>query len=281
MNHETAPRPCTARRTSRPADPRLPLTESACRPIAAVYRAAQRLIDSGRIEALPVPGMPGPLPLEGLLAYLTSSSRTPEQIDAVWTALAARARTDADWQVVALATAAPLLAKITLRAAGRRYAELREEIAAAVLAGFTESLLTLELQPGRGLVIYQLLRRAEANAKQVRRRAVAHDDRTAALTHADADDDTQERVCRSQRDERTLACGRDPYRPGHPDLALSRLVEQRVITRDEADLIGRHRIEHVTLRQLGDERGWYPMRTTRALRVAEAKVARALGHEVG
>lgn len=281
MNHQSTPRPCANHRTSRAVDPRLPITESACRPIAVVRRAAEKLIGSGRLEALRVLGALEPLPLDGLLAYLTSSSRTPEQIDAVWTALAARARIDADWQAVALAIAAPLLAKITLRAAGRRYTELHEEIAAAVLAGFTESLLTLELEPGRGLIIYQLLRRAEANAKQVRRRATAHEERTTPLTHSDAGDETESRVCKSQRDERQLACGRDPYRPGHPDLALARLVERRVITRDEADLIGRHRIEHVTLRQLGDERGWYPMRTTRALRTAEAKVARALGHEVG
>lgn len=174
--------------------------------------------------------------------------------------------------------AGPLLAKMTARTAGRRYLQLREEIAAAVLAGFTESLLTLTLEPGRGLIVYQLLRRAEANAKQVRRRCLAHAERTAPLVHGDAADNEDERDRKSDRDEQRLACGRDPYRPGHPDIALARLVERRVITRDEADLIGRHRIEHVTLRQLGDERGWYPMRTTRALRAAEAKVANALGH---
>lgn len=181
----------------------------------------------------------------------------------MWETLIERARRDADWQLVALGMAAPRLARIASWATGRRCAHTREEITTAVLDGFAEALLTLTPDLNKGLVFYQLIARAQAGAQKVI--------------------DQLRRECRRdgagwEKDEVLPRLGHAGSVPNHPDIALARLVVRSVLTTDEADLIGRHRIEHVTLRQLGQERGWYPMQATRALRAAERKVAATLGH---
>ena len=126
-----------------------------------------------------------------------------------------------------------------------------------------EALLTLTPELGRGLIVHQLLRRAQAAGQKV------VDQRRAACKRQPTE---------AEREEHLPEPGTVGRGVSHPDLALARLVARGVITHDEADLIGRHRIEGVTLRRLGAERGWYPMQATRALRSAERKVARALGH---
>lgn len=59
------------------------------------------------------------------------------------------------------------------------------------------------------------------------------------------------------------ACDRNHAQHAETDEMGAWLVAARVIDRDEAELIGRHRIEQVTLRQLCSERGWYPMQGSR------------------
>jgi hypothetical protein len=49
-----------------------------------------------------------------------------------------------------------------------------------------------------------------------------------------------------------------------------------VIDQAEAELIGRHRLEGVSLRRLAAERGTYPMRLCRLLKAAETRVIAAL-----
>ena len=48
------------------------------------------------------------------------------------------------------------------------------------------------------------------------------------------------------------------------------------LTAEEADLIGRHRLEGHSLRRIAAERGWYPMKAHRILREAEKRVISAL-----
>ncbi|WP_034266639.1 hypothetical protein [Actinospica robiniae] len=230
--------------------------------IAAAHAAALSVIERGRLCDVPV-GAQVSVPVAELHRFLVSSERAGAELDAVWEVLIDRARRDVDWQLVALGVTAPRLAQIAARTAGRVYVELREEIATAVLGAFAEALLTLVPEPGRGLVVHQLLRRAQAAGQKV------VDQRTAAC---------KRRPAETEREEHLPEPGSVGRGVNHPDLALARLVARGVITADEADLIGRHRIEGVTLRRLGAERGWYPMQTTRALRAAECKVARALGH---
>ncbi|WP_034267167.1 hypothetical protein [Actinospica robiniae] len=253
---------------------RTPKTSAACRrrtyagvessfpEIAAVRRAAQAVIERGELPGVPVTPSHC-MPVSGLLEFLVDPARTPAELDAVWEVLIERARRDEDWQVVALGLAAPRLAQIAAKAAGRTVAASRQEIAVAVLTDFTEALLTSTPDPARGLIVHQVLRPAQAAAQRVCDRYAAACRRSSAVITDDAE--------RPGTDEGGAS------RPNHPDLALARLVAEHVITPDEADLIGRHRIERVTLRDLGAERGWYPMQTSRALRTAEAKVARALG----
>jgi hypothetical protein len=230
--------------------------------IAAAHRAAVAVIERGQLPAVPV-NAHRMVPVADLQDFLISRERTGAELDAAWEVLIDRARRSADWQLVALGIAAPRLVQIAARTAGRVHVALREEIAAAALAAFAEALMTLAPDPQRGLVVHQLLRRAQAAAQRV------VDQRKAACKRQAGDTESEESLPRS---------GCVGHAPNHPDLALARLVVRGVITKDEADLIGRHRIEGVTLRQLGTERGWYPMQTTRALRAAERKVACALGH---
>lgn len=254
---------------------RTPKTSTACRrrayagvessfpEIAAVRRAAQAVIERGSLDDVPV-DTSHRVAIAGLLEFLIDPARTRDELDGVWEVLIERARRDEDWQVIALGMAAPRLAQIAARAAGGAFAAFRSELAVAVLTEFTEALLTAAPDPAGRLIVHQLLRSAQAGAQRVRDRHTAACRRSGS---AEVDDANRPEVA-----------GHGASGPNHPDLALARLVAERVITRDEAELIGRHRIERVTLRDLGAERGWYPMQTTRALRTAEAKVARALGH---
>lgn len=230
--------------------------------IAATHEAAQSVIERGHLPGVPVNGQVT-VPVAELHRFLIAPERTSNELDAVWDALVERARQDEDWQLVVLGVVAPRLAQIAARTAGRVQVELREEIAAAVLAGFAEALLTVVPEPGRGLIVHQLLRRAQAAGQKV------VDQRKAACKRQPTE---------TEREEQLPEPGSVGRGASHPDLALARLVARGVITGDEADLIGRHRIEGVTLRRLGAERGWYPMQTTRALRAAERKVGCALGH---
>lgn len=230
--------------------------------IAAAHAAARSVIERGDLPGVPVSAQVT-VPVADLHRFLTDAERTGDELDAVWQVLLERARRDGDWQLVALGIVAPRLAQIAGRTAGRVYVELREEIAAAVLGAFVEALLTVTPDLGRGLIVYQLLRRAQAAGQKI------VDQRKAACKRQPTE---------TEREERLPAPGSIGRSANHPDLALARLVARGVISKDEAELIGRHRIEGVTLRRLGAERGWYPMQATRALRAAEGKVARALGH---
>lgn len=214
----------------------------------------------------------GPVALADLGAYLTCAMTDEAERDRLWRVVVERGREPgavaSSWRLAALGLALPRLIHIALRARSRESARLveAEEITAEMLSCFTDALGTVELTPEIDAadpvdpVVWRLARAAAAGAQRAADRAAAHHRRTAA-------DNDQVPAA--------VACGHG--RPSHPDIALARLVAAGVIDASEAELIGRHRIEQVTLRQLCSERGWYPMQATRALRTAEAKVARALG----
>lgn len=230
--------------------------------IAAAHAVARSAIERGHLPAVPV-GAHRSVPVAELHRFLIDPVRTGAELDAVWEVLIERARCESDWQLVVLGIVAPRLSQIAARTSGRVYVALREEVAAAVLAAFTEALLTVIPDPRRGMIVHQLLRRAQAAGQKV------VDQSKAACKRQPTED---------EREEHLPQPGSVGRAANHPDLALARLVARGAISKDEAELIGRHRIEGTTLRQLGAERGWYPMQTTRALRAAERKVASALGH---
>jgi hypothetical protein len=226
------------------------------------------LCERGTLGVLPT--ATGPAALADLGAYLTCALTDTAERDQVWRTVVKRSRESgtlaASWRLAALGLALPRLIHVALRARSRESARLAEtqEITAEMLSAFTDALHTIDLVPDAAdaadPVVWRLARAAAAGAQRACDRAAAHHRRTAADT-----DQVPE----------VGACGQ--ARPSHPDIALASLVAAGVIDASEADLIGRHRIEQVTLRQLCAERGWYPMQATRALRAAEAKVARALG----
>lgn len=233
--------------------------------LAAIDRDFQALCERGTLGKLPT--ATGPIPLADLGPYLTCALTDDAERDALWCAVIERGRepgTHAEsWRLAALGLALPRLIHIALRARGRESARLAEvdEITAEMLSSFTGALATIELtRDATDPVVWRLARAGAAGAQRAADRAAAHRRRTAA----DTDQVPEPAACSHAR-------------PTHPDIALARLVAAGVIDASEAELIGRHRIEQVTLRQLCAERGWYPMQGTRALRTAEAKVARALG----
>jgi hypothetical protein len=195
----------------------------------------------------------GVLPLEALRPVLTDPSTPPGVVDGVWRTLAGQARAEGGtWILAAVGCALP-----KLRAAAR-HATLnpevdRDEVASAVLAAFTDTLLTLDPLPRAG-VLNELARPAHNAAQRV-----ADHHRRVRRTHA-----------------RLSASIAPPPPPGHPDFVLAGLVRDGVIDRDEAELIGLHRIEGVSLRRIAAARGWYPMKAQRALREAERRVINAL-----
>lgn len=214
-----------------------------------------------------LPTATGPVPLADLGAYLTCALTDKAERDRLWRVVLERGRESVahapSWRLAALGLALPRLIHIALRARSRESARLveSEEITAEMLASFTDALRTIDLAPETNdPIVWRLARAGAAGAQRAADRAAAHHRRTAAST----DQVPEPAACTHAR-------------PTHPDIALARLVKAGVIDASEAELIGRHRIEQVTLRQLCTERGWYPMQGTRALRVAEAKVARALG----
>jgi hypothetical protein len=143
--------------------------------------------------------------------------------DAVWTHLVLRSRSEgATWTVACVGMALPTLAASAGWLAARYRGE-RADVHAAVLVGFLEALVTVEVRtPG----VLSRLRWAARRAGQ------------AALEESlDAPTPTVPNL--------RWAPPRSPG--GHPDLVLARAVAEGVLTPTEADLIGTTRLERVPL----------------------------------
>lgn len=67
-----------------------------------------------------------------------------------------------------------------------------------------------------------------------------------------------------------------PVAPGHPDFVLARAVRAGVITRHEADLIGRSRLERVPMQAIADELGVSHSWACRLRKAAEARLVAAI-----
>lgn len=245
------------------------------RPAAAVCSRARTRRRAGRYPALDAvehafnrlaadPETPrvrtveGRLPLSVVRSILADPATPGPQADVIWRTLIGRARGDGgSWVLAAVGCALPRIRSGIWHATRDRCVE-RDEAVQAALAAFTEAVLTLDPIPIEG-VLDELVRPAH----------------NAAQTVAD-------RVARDRVTHRRLPASIPPQAPaGHVDFVLADLIRDGVITRDEAELIGRHRIEGASLRRLADESGDYPVRLSRVLREAENRVVRALGSEAG
>ena len=195
----------------------------------------------------------GRLPLAVVRSILVDPATPVPAADVIWRTLIGRARGDGGtWILAAVGCALPRIRSGIWHATRDRCVE-RDEAVQAALAAFTDALLTLEPIPIES-VLDELVRSAH----------------NAAQTVAD-------RVARDRIAHRSLPASIPPPMPaGHVDFVLADLIRDGVISREEAELIGRHRIEGASLRQLADQSGDYPVRLSRMLRDAEERVVRAL-----
>lgn len=196
----------------------------------------------------------GALPLAVIRPLLTDPATPPAVVDGIWRTLTGRARGQGgEWILAAVGCALPRLRRAVWHAVSSPYGAERDEAAAVVLAVFTDTLLTLDPLPERS-VLDELVRPAYNAAQRV-----------------------SDQLRRAHRCHRPLPASFAPPPPtGHPDFVLADLVRDGVITTEEADLIGLHRIEGHSLRRIAAARGWYPMKAHRILREAEKRVISAL-----
>ena len=196
----------------------------------------------------------GVLPLAVIRPLLTDPATPPRVVDGIWRTLAGRARGQGgEWILAGVGCALPRLRRAAWHAVSSPYGAERDEVAAAVLAVFTDALLTLDPLPERG-VLDELVRPAYNAAQRV-----------------------SDQLRRAHRCHRPLPASFAPPPPtGHPDFVLADLVRDGVITTVEAELIGLHRLEGHSLRRIAAARGWYPMKAHRILREAEKRVISAL-----
>lgn len=234
--------PCPAVRTRRRAA-RFPVLD-------AVEHAFSRLTNDP--QAPHVRTALGTLPLSVVRSILADPRTLSWVHDGIWRTLIGHARGgESEWLLAAVGCALPRIRSGIWHATRDRRVD-KDEAAQAALAAFAEAALTLDPLPAYG-VLDDLVRCA----------------RNAAQTVAD----------RTERDRvyhQRPGSFPPPAPPGHPDFVLARLVRAGVITVEEADLIGRHRIEGTSIRRLAAARGTYPMRLHRQLHAAEERVIAAL-----
>jgi hypothetical protein len=185
-------------------------------------------VDGARIGR----GLPArPVPLPELRGYLLDPATPYAARDGVWRVVVRKARRDGPaWVVAATGIALPGLRRLSRELAVSSGAD-SHDLDAEILAGFVGALRTVDVRRGR--IASRLCFAAYNAGRRLARREAA----AAGL-----------RV--------PLAESMIPARPsGHPDFVLARAVRFGVITADEADLIGRSRLEDVPVAKLAAERG--------------------------
>jgi hypothetical protein len=185
------------------------------------------------VDGRVIEGLPDQLiPLDELRARLLARGCPPAVRDAVWAHLVRRSRAEGGtWTVAAAGMALPVLTRVA-RILTAKYAGDPTDIHAAVLSGFLTGLTRVD--PERPAVLVSLrwaaYRGGLAAVREALRAPVPVGDHGFEST---------------------------PPRPAarHPDLVLARAVAERVISHDEAALIGSTRLEHVRLADAATARG--------------------------
>lgn len=199
-------------------------------------------------------GLPARLiPLDELRRLLLHRSTPFAARDAAVAELLRRARRDHDaWTVGLAGVLVPGLRRVAA-ALAEDYPGDPADIDAEVLAGLLDAIGRID--PAGSRLAAQLLRAAFNRAKRLRRA------------------------------EQWLAARSTPVEPasmappalaGHPDLVLARAVAHRVITRDEAELIGMTRLEHVSVAAVAAANGYQPGALYLRRARAEARLVRWL-----
>lgn len=186
------------------------------------------------IDGRDVPGLPPRLlALDELGTVLLSPSCSQDTRDATWRHLVTRSRADGGkWTVACVGLALPVLLPAARTLTRGLNAGDRDDIHAAILAGFLEGLRDIDLS--RRAVLVRLrwtaYRGGEQALRETLERPVPHED---VASHP-----------------------APPPRPsGHPDLVVAAAVDEGVITNSEAELISATRIGDVTLAEAAHARG--------------------------
>jgi hypothetical protein len=232
MDHHATPPAtgaATARYPARPLDA-LDAVDAAFRLLTAGPQPLA--VHASRLAA----GLPGRLvPLDELRVLLLHPATSAPASNRVWAELVRRARTgEAAWVIGLTGIALPGLrrAVASLAAAYRGDpADLQSE----VLTGFLAAMRGLDLDDLDSVPLASRLCWAAWRAGK-------------ALAYADADYATRRRDLDDQGDAPEL-----PW--GHPDFVLAAAVRKGILTKAQAGLIGRNRLEGVPLAQIAAETG--------------------------
>lgn len=203
-------------------------------------------LDGRQISGLP----PRLVPLDEV-GRLTVAKGCPQQTrDAVWTALVTRSRAEGGtWTVACVGLALPVLLPVAAKLTSRFRGEVHD-IHAAVLTGFLEALLDVDLT--RPAILVRLRWAAYRAGHRALREAL-----DAAAPVADLG---------------ARAPGPE-HAGGHPDFVLLTAVDAGVLTAADAALIGDTRFGELSLAEAAQARGQTYKATQQARHRAERKLA--------
>jgi hypothetical protein len=181
-------------------------------------------------------GLPDrPVPLDELRVLLLHPATTARARNRVWAELVRRARAgDPAWVIGLTGIALPGLRRAVASLAGT-YRGDPADLQSEVLTGFLAAMRGLDLDDLESVPLASRLCWAAWRAGQ-------------ALAYADAGYAARRRSLSVWRDGPDL-----PW--GHPDFVLAAAVREGILTREQAALIGRNRLEGVPLSQIAAETG--------------------------
>ncbi|MET8850939.1 sigma-70 family RNA polymerase sigma factor [Amycolatopsis sp. NPDC004625] len=206
-------------------------------------------LDGRQISGLP----PRLVPLDEV-GKLTVAKGCPQQTrDAVWTALVTRSRAEGGtWTVACVGLALPVLLPVAAKLTNRFRGEFHD-IHAAVLTGFLEALVDVDLD--RPAILVRLRWAAYRAGHRALREAL---DAAAPVADLGARAPGPEHV------------------GGHPDFVLLAAVDAGVLTAADAALIGDTRFGELSLAEAAQARGQTYKATQQARHRAERKLAEYL-----
>ncbi len=203
------------------------------------------------------PGFPDrDVPLDELKALLLHPATSATARNKVWAELVRRARASGPAWVIGLAGVAMPGLRRAVAALSASWRGDREDLESEVLAGFLAAMRGLDLDDLDAVPLASRLCWAAWRAGR-------------ALAYADADWASRRRDLDESSDGPAM-----PW--GHPDFVLAAAVRRGVLTAAQAELIGRSRLERVSLARIAAELGVTRSALCHRRKIAEARLVRAI-----